>query len=153
MGRYFAGVVSAMPLIVAGLFIWETVAQQDEPPPPAAPPPETERPNPMAVGEPEGTGPPPPEATELTREERRFGRYDRDRDGAITRIEMMSSRTNAFHQLDTNGDNYLTFEEWAVRTSERFAGADADGSNALTPEEFATTRQRSASSSRSRCNC
>lgn len=153
MGRYFAGVVSAMLLIIAGLFIWETVARQDEPPPPAALPPETERPDPMSAGEPVGTGPPPPEATELTREERRFGRYDRDRDGAITRIEMMSSRTNAFHQLDTNGDNYLTFEEWAVRTSERFAGADLDGSGALTSAEFATTRQRRSAGSRSRCNC
>ncbi|QLC24202.1 EF-hand domain-containing protein [Parasphingopyxis algicola] len=153
MGRYFAGAVSAMLLIGAGLFVWESIAQQDEPPPPVAPPPEIELPDPMTAAEPQGTGPPPPEATELTREQRRFGRYDRDRDGTITRTEMMSSRTNAFRQLDTNGDNYLTFEEWAVRTSERFASADADGSGALTPQEFATTRQRRSGASRSRCNC
>lgn len=153
MGRYFAGALSTMLLIAAGLFIWEIVARQDEAPPPAPPPPETERLDTIAAGEPEGTGPPPPEATELTREQRRFGRYDRDRDGRITRIEMMSSRTNSFRQLDTNGDNYLTFEEWAVRTSERFAGADTDGSGALTPEEFATTRQRRSPANRSRCNC
>ncbi|MEO1170181.1 MAG: EF-hand domain-containing protein [Pseudomonadota bacterium] len=153
MGRYIAGAVSAMLLIAAGLFIWETVAQQDEAPPPAPPPPALEEVDPMTAPEPVGMGPPPPEATELTREQRRFGRYDRNRDGAITRTEMMSTRTNSFRNLDTNGDNYLTFEEWAVRTSERFTGADADGSGALTPEEFATTRQRRSSSSRSRCNC
>jgi len=152
MGRYIAGAVSAMLLIAAGLFVWESVAQQDESLPTPSPP-AVRMPDPMDAPEPSSIGPPPPEATELTREQRRFGRYDRDRDGAITRVEMMSSRTNAFWQLDTNGDNYLTFEEWAVRTSERFTSADADGSGALTPDEFATTRQRRSSSGRSRCSC
>ena len=153
MGRFLAGIMSALLLLGAGLFVWETVAQQDEPPPPAPPPPEVERIDPMDAPPPISIGPPPPEATELTLEQRRFGRYDRDRNGAITRAEMMSSRTDAFRALDTNDDNYLTFEEWAVRTSERFANADADQSGALTPAEFATTRQARSSSTRRRCNC
>lgn len=153
MGRYLAGGISAILLLIAGLFFWETVAGQEEPLPPAVPLPEVEPEDPMTAEDPEEIGPPPPQATELTREQRRFGRYDRDRDGAITRIEIMSSRTNAFRQLDTNGDNYLTFEEWAVRTSERFAGADADGSGALTPAEFATTRPQRSASAAARCNC
>jgi hypothetical protein len=153
MGRYIAGVISAMLLMLAGIFVWQGVAQQEAPPPPAPPPPEAQRPDPMTAGDPGRIGPPPPEASELTREQRRFYRYDRNRDTMITRTEMMASRTNAFRDLDSNGDNYLTFEEWAVRTGERFDGADADGSGALTPAEFATTRQRRSPSSRTRCNC
>ena len=48
-------------------------------------------------------GPEPPEATELTREERRFFRYDRNRDRRITRTEMLSTRTDAFRKLDVDG--------------------------------------------------
>ncbi len=155
MGRYLAGVASSMLLLIAGLFVWQACAQtaNEADPLPAAPP-AIEEPeiDPMEAAAPPGIGPPPPEATELTREERRFFRYDKDRDNKITRREMMASRSNAFKRLDVNGDNYLTFEEWAVRTSERFAGADGDGSGALTPAEFATTRPR-RSPSRSRCNC
>mgnify|MGYP003150839252 CR=1 FL=1 len=62
-------------------------------------------------------GPEPPVATELTREQRRFGRYDRD----------------------TDGNNLLTFEEWAATTVDRFEYADVDGNDWLTPEEFART--------------
>lgn len=151
MGRFIAGIVSAMSLMGAGIFVWQGFASEELPPPPMPDPPE-QLADPADAVEPPGTGPEPPEATELTREQRRFFRYDRDRDNLITRTEMMSSRTSAFRNLDTNGDNYLTFEEWAVRTSERFAGADADRSGDLTPAEFATTRQR-RSPRRSNCNC
>jgi len=153
MGRYLAGVASAMLLILAGLFVWQGLAQQEEEPDPIPDVPAANpRPDPLDAPPPVSAGPPPPEATELTREQRRFFRYDRNRDSMITRTEMLSSRTNAFRRLDTNGDNCLTFEEWAVRTSERFASADRDRSGALTPAEFAATRQRSTSN-RPRCNC
>ena len=85
-------------------------------------------------------GPAPPEASERTREQRRFARQDRDGDGRITRNEMMSTRTAAFRKLDTDGNNLLTFEEWAVTTSDRFKAADANGDLWLRREEFATTR-------------
>ena len=85
------------------------------------------------------SGPEPPEATELTREQRRFFRYDRNRDLKITRNEMLSTRSDGFRSLDKDGNNLLTFEEWAVTTAERFEGADADGNSELTPAEFATT--------------
>ena len=50
------------------------------------------------------TGPAPPEATELTREQRRFFRYDRNRDLKITRNEMLSTRSDAFRKLDKDGN-------------------------------------------------
>jgi Ca2+-binding EF-hand superfamily protein len=84
-------------------------------------------------------GPAPPEVSDLSREELRFFRYDRNRDRLITRNEMLSTRTDGFRALDIDGNNLLTFEEWAVTTVERFEGADADGNGRLTPREFATT--------------
>ena len=120
-----------------------------------APPPE-----PAAERAPEGIpsadvaglrGPDPPEASDLTREQQRFFRYDRNRDLKITRTEMLSSRTDGFRDLDVDSNNLLTFEEWAVTTAERFDGADANGDRALTPAEFATTAPKPRSTPR--CDC
>lgn len=80
-----------------------------------------------------------PEASARTREERRFGRYDKDKDGSIAREEYLASRRRAYAKLDTNGDGVLSFDEWAIRATTKFAGADRDKSGALTPAEFATT--------------
>jgi hypothetical protein len=119
-----------------------------------APPPEP------AVTQPEGLpsadiagleGPEPPEASELSREQRRFFRYDRDRDLRITRNEMLSTRTDAFRDLDQDGNNLLTFEEWAVTTVERFDQADSDRNGELSQKEFATTAPPLAA--RPACRC
>lgn len=85
-------------------------------------------------------GPEPPEVSEMTREEKRFNRLDRNGDGRISREEMMATRVAAFRKLDTDGNNLLTFEEWAVATSNRFKAADRNGDLWLSREEFATTR-------------
>ena len=95
----------------------------------------------------------PPEATELTREQRRFFRYDRNRDLKISRNEMLSSRTAAFRRLDTDGNNLITFEEFAVTTANRFDDADANGDGWLSPQEFATTAPAPRASPSPRCNC
>src|SRR5690606_22034727 len=96
-------------------------------------------------------GPDPPEASELTREQQRFFRYDRDRDGRITREEMLSTRTAAFRKLDRDGNNLLTFEEWAVTTVDRFGGGDTAGARELTPPQFATTAPRPTSPPACKC--
>ena len=70
-------------------------------------------------------GPAPPEASDFTKEQKRFFRYDRNRDGKISRNEMLSTRTATFRKLDKDGNNLLTFEEWAVRTVDTFNKADA----------------------------
>ena len=75
----------------------------------------------------------------------------RDRDGVITRLEMMGSRTKAFKALDKDGDNLLSFEEWAVATSDRFASADANKDGKLTPAEFATTAPKRTP--KPKCTC
>lgn len=141
MGRFIAGSMSALLLLAAGLFWWQSHASREpasvtaEPDPPAS---DFELPE----GDPDAVGdlpPGPPSATARTREERRFDRYDRDRDNVITRNEMLGSRVNAFRKLDKDGNNLLSFEEWAVRTADRFDGADANKDARLTRAEFATT--------------
>ena len=82
----------------------------------------------------------PPAASEKTREEKRFSRYDKDKNGMVARDEYLAARKKAFAKLDTNGDGTLSFEEYAVKTTAKFTAADADKSGALNAAEFATTR-------------
>ena len=155
MGRMVLGVVLGLVLATIGMFWWQGRAQVEDN---APPPPEAVDPVPAAsdlpVSDPgEMEGPTPPEASELTREQRRFFRYDRNRDLTITRNEMLSTRSDAFRKLDVDGNNLLTFEEWAVTTANRFDGADADANGELTQAEFRTTARPSTSSTTRRSNC
>ncbi len=129
-----------MALAGIGMFWWQgrAAVEQSAPLPPMA----TPAPDPEALpyADPGGmSGPAPPEMSELSREEQRFFRYDRNRDRLITRSEMLSTRTEGFRALDKDGNNLLTFEEWAVSTVNRFEKADGDGDERLTPREFAAT--------------
>lgn len=134
MWRFLAGVASALLLVAAGMFVWQSGAEQPAPIPPA--------PGSAGAAGPVALAPlrEPPRATEKTREERRFARYDKDKDGGVAREEYLASRRKAFGKLDENQDGRLSFEEWAVRTTAKFATADRDRSGVLTPAEFETTR-------------
>jgi len=157
MNRIVLGALSALLLASAGLFWWQGRAETEE----GAPPPELlGDPGENLSGDPDALpsadvaglrGPAPPEATELSREQRRFSRYDRDSDGRITRNEMLSTRTAGFRKLDKDGNNLLTFEEWAASTVEKFDSADANRDRALSPQEFATTRPKDSSKPKCRC--
>ena len=150
MNRIVLGAFAALVLVAVGLFWLQGRAEVEEgAPPPTAP---TPRPTGLPSADAAGLeGPAPPEATELSREQRRFFRYDRDRDLRITRNEMLSTRTDAFRDLDADGNNLLTFEEWAVTTARRFDQADADGDRELSAQEFATTAPRPSATPR--CDC
>lgn len=132
MARFLAGVVSALLLTTAGLFWWRSSSAADIAPIPA----------PRAVSAVEEVPPlvDPPAASEKTREQKRFARYDRDKDGIVAREEYLASRRNAFAKLDTNGDGRISFEEYVVKTAAKYAAADKDRSGTLTPAEFAATR-------------
>lgn len=80
-----------------------------------------------------------PEASAKTREEKRFSRADKDKDGKITEEELLTPRRKAFAKLDANHDGRLSFEEWAAKTINKFEGADDDHSGALTAQEYAET--------------
>lgn len=144
MNRLLLGAFGAMVLLAIGLFWLQGRAQVEEgappPPPPAA---RSAAPEALPSADVAGlSGPAPPEADELTRDQRRFFRYDRNRDGRITRNEMLSTRTSAFRALDKDGNNLLTFEEWAVATSERFAEMDSSGDGIITLAETSAYYRR-----------
>lgn len=153
MNRLVLGAVAALLLVAAGLFWWQGRAETES----GAPPPdlaiaETAAPGPLPSADGKGQrGPEPPEASEATREHRRFARLDRDLDGRITRSEMMSTRTRDFRRLDTDGNNLLSFEEWAIATGSRFNAADGNGDLWLSREEFATTKPREQPKPKCRC--
>lgn len=143
MWRYLVGLVAGVLLATGGMLAWRAAA-------------------PARLGLADGgvraavpgeaeAMPSPPAASEATREQKRFSRYDHDRDGVVSREEYLAARRKAFAKLDTNGDGRLSFDEWAIKAETRFAGADADHSGALSPAEFATTRVQRNSRPRAAC--
>jgi hypothetical protein len=143
MWRFLAGVASALLLSGAGLFWW-TSSRPESPLARAVTPA-------VAASTRAGESAPPPEAEELTREEKRFDRYDKDRDQRITADEYLLSRRKAYAKLDVNGDGRLSFEEWGKKTTDKFAKADGDRSKTLSREEFATTKVVRKTPARSNC--
>ena len=53
--------------------------------------------------------PEPPQASEATREEKRFRRYDRDRNASVSREEYLRARRLSFDRFDTDGNGVLSF--------------------------------------------
>lgn len=156
MSKVLLGALGALVLLGIGLFWLQGRAEVEQaaPPPTAPAVPEGEQGLPLvdpatldAV-----QGPAPPEASELSREQQRFFRYDRDRNWRVSRTEMLSTRSDAFRKLDKDGNNLLTFEEWAVATVTKFEGADRDRNQELTPAEFLATRPK-PQKGKPRCAC
>lgn len=159
MNRFALGGLAALLLAASGMFWWQGRAEMEAgvPPPDAAGDAEFAEgpaaPDPLPSADVRGQrGPAPPEATEMSREQRRFGRYDRDSDGRVTRNEMLSTRTAAFRKLDADGNNLLTFEEWAAATANRFRAADSNGDLWLSPVEFRATKPKEQAPP-PRCRC
>ena len=121
MNRTVLGAVGALLLTAAGLFWWQGRAELERGAPPpdlGAGGPKAEAPIDLPSADPShgrGAGLPGAGKSNQGKEERRFNRYDKNRDGRVTRVEMLSTRVKAFQKLDTNHDNLLSFEEWAVK--------------------------------------
>lgn len=141
MDRMVLGGVLALILAGVGVFWWQGNAQVERgaPPPSALPITSSENDTLPIAQAGQLRGPALPVATELSKEQVRFFRYDRNRDLRITRNEMLSTRADGFRKLDKDGNNLLSFEEWAVATVDKFAKADKDGNLELSPAEFKTT--------------
>jgi hypothetical protein len=133
MRRYLAGGGAALAIVGAGWLLAGSSAKPDAvlPPQPRA----QQQAGAAADPLPDAA----PEATERTREQKRFDRYDKDRDGSVTREEYLAARRKAYAKLDADHDGRLSFDEWAVKATTKFAGADTDSTGAMTPAEFATT--------------
>lgn len=144
MWRFLAGGGVAICLMAAGFFFWQGNARPQPvsllvktPPPPGNAMPETLE---------------SPEASPISRERKRFNRYDRDRNGLVTRPEYMMSRQKAFARLDSDHDGKLSLLEYAVKTSDKFAAADGDKSGGLNLAEFAkTAAKRSSKGQKPQC--
>lgn len=145
MNRLVLGAVLALVLAGVGLFWWQGRAEVEQGAPPPMAQPEAPAPETLPTTDASDLrGPAPPQATELTREEQRFFRYDRNRDRRITRNEMLSTRSEGFRKLDKDGNNLLDFEEWAVATAQRFDGADANRDRELDIAEFVRSAPKRA---------
>lgn len=130
MWRYLTGGIAAVAVVGAGaLFFTKAAPSTSVLPPQPGTTAQSAEPLPASA----------PEATGRTREQKRFDRYDKDRDGSITREEYLAARRKAYAKLDTDGDGTLSFDEWAIKATTKFATADADTSGAMTATEFATT--------------
>jgi hypothetical protein len=134
MLRFFAGAASSFLLMTGAFLIWQSRAEE-RPTLPDAPPPRAYSASMLSTQQPLEA----PEASPKSREERRFSRADKNKDGKIESEELLGARRKAFAKLDTNGNGALSFEEWAAKTIGKFQGADKDRSGFLTPAEYATT--------------
>jgi hypothetical protein len=143
LARYLAAIVSGLFLIIGAVLLWQGKPDRAEAVPLPPPPQDA----PMLAALPE-----PPEATPKSREQKRFGRADKDDDGKITAAELYAPRRKAFAKLDTNGNGSLSFEEWAAKTIGKFEGADKDKSGWLTAAEYATTAPPPPKK-KPRCSC
>lgn len=144
MWRYLAGVAAAALLLVAGMTLQAMRS------PPAA----TLAAMPTAAAAtPDGQAATPavPEALPATREQKRFDRYDKDRNSSITRDEYLMARHKAFAKLDVDGNGTLSFDEWAVKAETKFTLADKDKSGAMNATEFATTAVKRKTKPRPNC--
>lgn len=148
MWRYAAGSVATLLLVAAGWLIFNGQARPD----PLLPSPAPVTAQAAVADQAAMDDTDLPEATARTREQKRFDRYDKDRNASITREEYLASRRKAFAKLDVNGDGRLSFDEWAVKTTKRFADADRDKSGTLTAAEFATTAPK-RKAPRPACRC
>ena len=130
MVRFLAGAAACFLLLTGAFLLWQSRAQG--PTLPNAPVPR------LAAG-PLGSPLMAPEASAKSREEKRFSRADKNKDGKIESEEIFGARRKAFAKLDTNSNGALTFDEWAAKTIAKFNGADADKSGWLTATEYAAT--------------
>lgn len=146
MARFLAGAAACFLLLTGAFLFWQSRAAQT-PLLPEAPPARMAGPALIA----QNSLPSPPEATPKGREEKRFSRADKDKNGRIEREELLASRRKAFAKLDKNGNGTLSFDEWAVKTIDKFGGADKDKSGWLSAGEYATTAP--PPSNKKRCSC
>ena len=147
MWRYLVGAGAAVLLGLAGLFLLRgsTVPDVKLPGAPA--------PRAAALTAEDPLPEEAPSASAKTREQKRFDRYDKDRNDAVTRDEYLLSRRKAYAKLDANHDGRLDFDEWAAKTTTKFAGADGDKSGALSRAEFLATAPKVRAGAKPRCVC
>ena len=133
MLRFLAGAASAFLLLTGAFLIWQSRASERPGLPPA--PPARSYSASMVAQQPLEA----PEATPQSRAEKRFSRYDKNKDGKVQADEYLAARRKNFDKLDLDHSGALSFQEYAAKGIEKFNGADHGRKGWLTEAELATT--------------
>ncbi|MEA3030312.1 MAG: hypothetical protein QOG13_1637 [Sphingomonadales bacterium] len=136
MMRWVAGCASAVALVLAFVFFWKSRALAHDPVPPA---PIAAAAYATPTAQAGGQAALPPEASARSREEKRFARADKNKDGRVILAELLEPRRKAFDKLDADHNGQLSFQEWTVKTQSKFGEADADHNGILNAFEYAST--------------
>lgn len=131
MLRFLAGAAASFLLLTGAFLIWQSRAEHVSGLPGAPP---------ARAATLFGTTEPlqAPEASAKTREEKRFARYDKDKDGKVETMEYLAARRRNFDKLDVDHNGALSFAEYAVKGIEKFNAAGGR-KGFLTPAEFVAT--------------
>jgi hypothetical protein len=144
--RFFAGVAVCFLLMTGAFLIWQSHAEK-APGLPAAP---------AASGVSSwfgGSAPlVAPEADEKTREQKRFSRYDKNKDGKIEQDEYLAARRRNFDKLDVDHNGALSFAEYAAKGIDKFDSAGGR-KGWLSEAEFATTAPPHKPKRLAACSC
>ena len=144
--RFLAGVASCFLLMTGAFLIWQSHAEKG----PGLPPAPAGRSASSLFGA--GEQLQAPEASEKTRSEKRFSRYDHNKDGKVEADEYLAARRRNFDKLDLDHNAALSFQEYAAKGIEKFNGADHGRKGWLTEAELATTAPPQAKH-RTGCSC
>jgi len=145
MLRFLSGAASCFLLLTGVFLIWQSRADERPglPPAPAA----------RAYSASMLSGAQPleaPEATPQSREQKRFSRYDHNKDGKVEADEYLAARRRNFDKLDLDHNGQLSFQEYAIKGIQKFQAAG--GSKGwLSPAEFVKTAPPPAK--RKTCSC
>ena len=131
MLRFLAGAAASFLLLTGAFLIWQSRAEHASGLP-GAPPARAA----TLFGSTEPLQ--APEASAKTREEKRFARYDKDKDGKVETMEYLAARRRNFDKLDVDHNGALSFAEYAVKGIEKFNAAGGR-KGFLTPAEFVAT--------------
>lgn len=144
MLRFFAGAAAAFLLLTGAFLIWQSQAQ-NAPGLPGAPPARAASLFGSAIAL------EAPEATAKSREQKRFGRYDKNKDGKVQADEYLAARRRNFDKLDLDHNGGLAFQEYAAKGIEKFNAAGGR-KGWLSPAEFVATAPPPAKR-KTACSC
>jgi len=145
MLRFLAGAASCFLLLTGAFLIWQSRADV-RPGLPTAPAPRAYSASMLTSGQALQA----PEATPQSREEKRFSRYDKNKDGKVEADEYLAARRRNFEKLDLDHNGQLSFQEYAIKGIQKFQAAG--GSKGwLSPAEFVATAPPPAK--RKTCSC
>ena len=133
MLRFLAGAASCFLLLTGAFLIWQSHAEQRTGLP-AAPAAGTYKASMLTGQQPLEA----PEASPKSREQKRFSRYDHDKDGKVESGEYLAARQRNFEKLDVDHNGALSFQEYAVKGIEKFNAAGGK-KGWLSPAEFVAT--------------